>query len=331
LAKEIKLYDWAGDEVQPVLDAFEAEYGVTVTYVPYDTQEEALANIKAGQVYDLLVLDNQNVFIAIQQGLMVEIDYAHVPNFKNTLANFRDLSFDPGNKHSVPFTWGVTALLVHDDLKNSVTRWTDLWQLPPDSKIALRDESREVPGMVLKSLGYSLNSENPEEIKAAFERLKELQGRVVFVESSAEEALPRLAAGEAAVLAGWAEDGRYATAEGMPFTYIYPEEGAMLWGDSFVIPATSPNQYTAELFLNFLLRPEINAQIVNETYYATTNQAAREFVNKAIQQDTTIFPPPEVLQKAEVMLPLSAEATQLYDDAWAEFKNSLGPEATIPE
>lgn len=321
LAEEITFYNWEGDEVQAVMDAFTEEYGVKVNYVPFDSQEEAVANLQAGQSYDLVILEHNFFPELIASDKLSEIDFQNVPNFKNAWANFRDLGHDPGNAHSVPFTWGSTFLIYRTDLVDiPVTSWKDLWELRSIGKIAMRDSVRDPLGLTLKSLGYSLNSENPDEVNEAYQLLLELKEDIIFVEGYAEGAVPLLASGEVIALVGWAEDVEYAREEGVPIDYIFPEDGALLWGDSFIIPASSPNKYTAELFLDFLMRPEINAQIVNETYYATANEAAQPLIDPEIRDNPVFFPPIEALKNAEVALPLSSEATGLYSDLWVQFQ-----------
>ena len=319
---ELIFYDW-GDGIPPaVIDAFSQEYGVEVTYLAYETQEEAIDNIRAGETYDLVVLENQFLPEMINEGQLAEIDYRNILNFKHVLANFRDLSYDPGNKHSVPFTWGTTAYLVPSDMKDTVTSWVNLWNLHSQGKIAIRDDAREGLGFSLKSLGYSINSEDPTELEAALQHLLDIKQDIVLVDSYSENAVPLLTDGEAVALIGWVEDALYAREQDASLVYVFPEDGAMLWGDNFVIPANSPHKETAELFLNFILEPEVNAQIVNETYYATANEAARSLVDPEIQEDTVIFPPIEALQKAEVILPLSAAGTELYDEMWEKFRTA---------
>lgn len=320
VAKELIFYDWGDGIPQAVVDAFTEKYGIEVTYLAYDTQEEALENMKAGEAYDLVVLDNAFLPETIQDDMLAEIDFRNIPNFKHVLANFRDLSFDPGNKHSVPFTWGTTSYMVRSDMADSATSWADLWELRSQGKIAVRDEPRETIGFALKSLGHSSNSEDPAELEAALEHLLEIKDDIIFVDSYAENAVPLLASGEAAVLVGWVEDLLYARDEGESLVYVFPKEGVILWGDSFVIPANSPHKENAELFLNFILEPEHNAEIVNETYYATAHEAVRSLVDPEIQEDPVIFPPKEMLQNAEVTLSVSPEATELYDEIWERLR-----------
>jgi spermidine/putrescine transport system substrate-binding protein len=320
LAEELIYYDWEEDMPQSVLDAFSEEFGVEVTYLTYETQEEALANIKAGEIYDVVVVDNDIVPAFLEGDLLAEIDYRNVPNYKNISANFRDLAYDPGNEHSIPWNWGTTGLVVRSDLvEKPITRWADLWDPSYTGKIAMRVEPRELTGIALKSLGYSINSENPDELIAAEERILELKDRVIFVEAHAEDAIPQLVSGEVVILVGWGEDVLYGREEHEAITYILPEEGTFLWGDNFVIPANSPRKYTAELFLNFLMRPEINAMIINENFYASANEAARAFVDPEISDDPAIFPTPADLANAEVYLPLSPQGEERYNEILEHF------------
>ena len=321
LAEEIVFYDWEEDMPQFILDAFAEEYGVEVTYLTYESQEEAEENINAGEVYDVVVLENDAIPWLVADGLLGEIDYRNVPNFDNISVNFRDLAYDPGNRHSVPFNWGTTGLVVRSDLVDELpTHWADLWDPRYAGKIAVRlDVPYDLIGLTLKSLGYSINSENPDELEAALERLVELRQAAFFVGSYAEDAVPALLSGEAVILVGWAEDVLLAWEENEDIVYILPEEGTMLWGDNFVIPANSPHQYTAEVFLNFLLRPEISAQITNENYYATPNEAAYPFIDPEILNDPVIFPPNEDLENAEVFLQHTPEGDELYAEIWERF------------
>jgi spermidine/putrescine transport system substrate-binding protein len=247
-----------------------------------------------------------------------------VPNFKNILPNFRDLAYDPNNKHAVPFNWGTTGLLVRRDLvAQPVTHWADLWELPAGAKIGLRGELRDALAPPLKALGYSANSEDPKELEAALAHLLKIKQDVVMVDSYAEALVPLLASGEIVAAIGWADDALQAREASQDIVYVLPQEGALVWGDNLVIPASSPRKHTAEIFLNFILRPEISAQIVNQNYYATANEAALAFINPGIVKDPVIFPPNQALKKAEIYLPLSAEGQALYQEIWQRFLSAV--------
>lgn len=322
LSNELIFYNWAEDMPQSVLDAFTKESGVAVRYVTYESQEEAIENMQAGQGYDVVVMESRLIPLLVQQGLLAQLDYRQVPNFKNISANFRDLIYDPSNTYSIPYNWGTTGLVVRGDLVTEpVTRWADLWDERYAHKVAIwAGQPREVLAFTLKSLGYSANSEQPQELEAALAQLLKLKPNLLFIEDfDPVSAAPMLADGTAVIAMGYAGDVLQGRELNQAFTYVLPQEGALLWGDNFVIPAKSPHTYTAEVFLNFLLRPEINAQIANENYYATPNEAARPFIKPEILHDPVIFPPDQDIKKAELILPLSSTGQELYDDIWERF------------
>jgi spermidine/putrescine transport system substrate-binding protein len=322
LAKELVFYGWAEDMRQSVLDTFTEEYGIKVNYVGYESQEEAIANIKAGQIYDVVVMESRFVPQLIKENLLAELDQRNLSNSKNLSANFRELAYDPGNHYSIPNSWGTTGLIVRSDLvEEPVTRWADLWDPRYAGKVGIWiDEPREVISLTLKSLGYSANSENPAELEEALKHLLELKPHIVPLEDS-NFATPNgvLASGQAVASMGYPGNASEAMENNLDITYVLPQEGALMWNDTFVIPANSPNKYTAELFLNFLMRAEISAKITNENLWSTPNEAALPFIEPDILNNPLVFPSNEDLVNAELILPLSSKGQQLYDEIWERF------------
>lgn len=321
LAKELTLYNWVEYMPQSVLDAFEQEYGIKVNYVVYESQEKAVEELRAGKVCDVVVMAPEQIPRLIREGGLAAIDFRNIPNFKYVSANFRDLTFDPGNRYSIPFHWGATGLLVRTDLvKRPITRWSDLWDPSFAGKIALWPIPRSVIPIALKSQGYSINTTNPAELEATLQRLLKLKPNAFFVGNENPSIVPTLVEGRAVIAYGWAYDALTAKKQGLTtIQYVLPKEGTILWEDNFVIPANSPRRREAELFLNFVLRPEIVGQIVNESYYAMPHDAARPFIQPEILKNPLIYPPNEQLQEAELTLPLSAEGDALYDALWERF------------
>ncbi len=326
LAEKLVLYNWAGYMPQVVLDAFTAEYGVKVDYQVYETQEEAVENMKAGQVYDVVVMGNEFIPTLVAEGLLAEIDRSQIPNFKNISPSFRNLAYDPGNQHTVPFLWGTTGLVVRSDLvEQPVTRWADLWDDRYAGRVAIWPIQGQMIGIALKSLGYSVNSVEPTELEAALARLVELKPHVILWDNATASIIPALTSGQAVIGVGWAFDAVTGREENEAIVYVLPKEGSILWGDNLVVSANSPHKYTAQLFLDFILRPSISAQIVNELYYASANQAAQPFIDPEILKDPLIFPPAEALQKAEIGQPLTPTGQKLWDDIWARFMAETQP------
>jgi spermidine/putrescine transport system substrate-binding protein len=248
LADEIILYNWADYMPQSVLNAFTSEYGVKVKYVAYETMDEGIRNIKAGMGFDVAVVDHDLIPDLSSSGLLAELEHKNLLNFKNVSANFRDLSFDPGDRHSVPYSWGTTGLLVRTDLVSTPPAgWADLWENDYPGKIAARPEPVELISAALRSLNHPLNSEDPQELEEALQRLLEIKPSLVFASSDAT-AVDLLLDGGAVILLGWPGDALYAQSRSQAIQYILPKEGTILWGDRFVVSAKSPNKYTAEVF-----------------------------------------------------------------------------------
>lgn len=131
-----------------------------------------------------------------------------------------------------------------------------------------------------------------------------------------------MSSGKIVISMGYAGDVVTGREQNPAITYVLPKEGGLMWNDTFIIPANSPNQHTAELFLNFLLRADINAKIANENLYATPNEAAYPFIDPDILNNPVIFPSNNDLVKAELILPLSSKGQKLYDDIWERFTAS---------
>ena len=156
------------------------------------------------------------------------------------------------------------------------------------------------------------------ELEAALEHLLELAPNATWL-TDEDSSAPLLVSDEAVMALGWAYDVWTGQQENEAITYVLPAEGTILWGDNFVIPANSPHKHTAEIFLNFVLRPEITGQIINENYYPMANDAARPFIDPEILNDAVIYPPNEDLMNAEIMLPLSPEGEKLRAEIWERF------------
>ncbi len=328
LPQELTLYNWEGDIPQSVLDAFTQETQVKVSYQVYESQEDAIQNMRAGKRYDVVIMESRFIPLLVGENLLAELDYQNIPNFKNIAPNFRGLLYDPDNRHAIPYSWGVTGLLVRTDLAGgAVTRWSDLWDPRYTGKVAIwRGQPREVLALTLKSLGFSANSEKPDEVEAALQRLQALKKGLHFIEDySMDSAAAALASGQVTIAMGYSGDLAASRAESLPVEFVLPGEGAVLWGDTFIVPANSQNKPLAESFINYLLRPEVSAQIVNQKGYASANAADHPFIEPSILNDPSIYPGENDLKKAEIILPLSAAGQALYDDAWQRFMDAGNP------
>lgn len=324
-------YGWADEVPLAVFDAFTAETGIPVRYLTYESTEDAVTNLRAGQTYDVVVMESRYIEPLARAGLLAELNRREIGNFKNVAASFRGLVFDPQNRYSIPYSWGTTGLVARTDLVGRVvTSWNDLWDPALAGKVAIwRGNPREVIALTLKSLGYSANSEDPAAMAAVQARLIELRKAVHFVEEwDAYNIGAAMARGRVVLSMGYAYEARTVRKLGKAVDYVLPKEGALLWGDNFVVPASSQRQADAARLIDFLLRPDIAAQIVEHSYLQLSNDAVVEALPLDLRTDPLIFAPEAQLRNAEILLPLSPAGEALCDKVWQAFLAADGPGAT---
>jgi spermidine/putrescine transport system substrate-binding protein len=313
---------------QAILDAYESLSGISVEYVTYTDQEEALARMQAGEQVDVVVLGDTYLAAAIDAGLLAELDYQNIPNFRNLGANFRDLAYDPENRYSIMIQWGTTGIVARSDrLGAPVTSWADLWDPQYAGKIGVWPYSPELIGITLKSLGYSLNTENPTELAAAEAKLLALRSNVYLLDPNAPTGVANLLDERTAMIYGWSFDIREAKAQLDSVVYVLPQEGTILWSDSVAVPASSTRKRAAEAFIDFLLRPQISAQMVNELWICSPNEAARPYIAPEILENPVVYPPDASLQGAEFYAVLSPATEARHAAMWQRFLAAQGPTA----
>jgi spermidine/putrescine-binding protein len=325
LSDSVSFYNWS-DYIDPdVLTAFTEECGVEVIYDTFSSNEDLLAKLQGGASgYDLIVPSDYMVAIMIQLGLLKELDQANIPNMANLKASFLDQPFDPGNRYSLPYLWGVAGLGYDaDQVETPPTTLAAIFD-PAQAeqyagKISLLNDSRETIGAALKYLGYSMNSTDPAQLEEAKQVILAVKPYILTFDSDTYSDL--VVSGETVIGHGWNGGFAVAIAENPDrnFGFVIPEEGLTLFIDNLAIPTSAPNPYTAEILLNYLLDPEVSAKISTATLYATANEAAMEFLPDDIKNNTGIYPPEEALANTEYINDVG-EATQLYERIWTEIK-----------
>ena len=327
MAKELYLYNWAEYIDPQVLEDFEAEFDVQVVEDTFANNEELLAKLQAGAVgYDLIVPSDYMVEIMIEEGMLAELDHENLTNLGNLDAKFAEPPYDPGLVYCVPYLWGTTGIGYNGDMfDDPPDSWAYLFD--PDlvseyaGQITMLNDVRESMGAALKYLGYSLNSTNQAELEEARDLL--IQQKAWIYAYDAEQYEDLLSADETVVAHSWSGDVFMVAEEDERLWYAIPEEGGVIWADNLCIPESAPNKYTAEAFINYLLRPEVAAANSNFTWYASPNAKATDLIDEEILEEPAIYPPPEVMAKLEWLEDVG-EATPIYERLWTEVK-AAGP------
>lgn len=319
--KVLTFYNW-GDYIDPdLLDRFEEETGYSVIYETFDSNEAMFTKVQQGGTqYDVLVPSEYMIESMIDADLLQPIDYTQLPNFQYLDERFIDQPFDPENEYSIPYFWGTLGILYNTKYidASQVETWDDLWNPEFASSIMIYDGAREVLGIGLQSLGYSLNETDDDKLIEAAAKMKTLMPNIIAL--VADEIKMHINQEEAPI--GITFSGEAATAmwENEDLAYHVPEEGSNLWFDNLVIPANSKNAEGAHALINFLLDPEIAAINAEYVGYATPNSAAIDLMDPEITSDEAFYPSDEVMSHLEVYRDLGQEKLIQYNDLYLQVK-----------
>ncbi len=322
-AGEVVVYNWSEYIPQEVLDQFTAETGIKVIYSTFETNEAMYAKIKLmqGKGYDVVVPSGYFLEQLRKENLIQELDHAKLANMVNLDPKMMDQAYDPGNKFSVPYMWGAAGLAYNTKYipKGSLTKWADLARPEYKGKVILTDDLRDAFGLALKAIGLSTNASSEEDIKKAYEFLKELKSSVrVFDLTAIKQAL---ITEEVWVGPIWNGDFLVAQEESDDLAYVFPEEGAILWLDSFVILKGAANVDNAHTFINFMLRPEIAVKCVEEYKYSTPNLRAIDLLPEEMRNNRILNPGPEELKNSEYPGGVGP-ALPIYEQSWEMLKTN---------
>lgn len=317
----LTLYNWGDYIDMDLIDQFEEETGITVILETFDSNEAMFTKIQQGGTsYDIAIPSEYMIEKMIEEDLLIPLDHEKIPNLKYIDERFLDLPFDPGNKYSVPYFWGTVGILYNPEMLPGKTfeSWNDLWDPDLKNSILLIDGAREVMGMALNSLGYSLNDTDPEHLQEALAKLRKLTPNVRAIVGDENKLL--MLNNEASIALVWSGDARDIMWDNEDLDYVVPKEGSNLWFDNMVIPKTAKNVEAAHQFINFMLDPEIAAANTEYVGYSTPNKAAFELISEELSEDERFYPPPEITDRLEVYENLGKEMLSLYNELFLQFK-----------
>lgn len=321
-AGELNIYTWAEYVPQDVIDQFENETGIRVNYTNFEANEEMLAKLETskGGEYDIIIASDYIIKIAADEGLVKTIDKEKVPNYGNIDPVFQNFFYDPDNSLTVPYGPGI-PLLVYDPavVTCEITGYQSLWDPSLKDSLALMDSERVVMGMALKTMGESFNTEDPDVIQAAGDKLMELAPNVRVL--SQNQTQDFLLSGEVSAAFLFTSQVVLALNQNPELEVVYPEEGLGFGVDAAFIPSQAPNSDNAHAFLNFILDGETGAKISQQTYYLCPNKASYEFLPEEFQKSLIIST--DDVPNGEFIQDVSPEATSLHEELWTKFKAAL--------
>lgn len=284
-AASIVVENWDAYMPEDLPERIKEEENIDVEIALHATNEEAVAKMQAtgGEGIDVLFVSSPFAEALDKQGLLAEIDHEQIPNLENLYPEAMELDYDTGLTYSVPYAWGTTGLCYQSDrVEQEPTSW-DVLLDPPSSlegKVTMLATDRWLLLPALKSLGYSANTTDEQELQEAKEILLDTKPQLLGYDDTTFYS--KLVSGEADLVEAWDGWCNYGIAEDDAIKFVVPEEGADHWIDTMVIPAASENQEAAHRFINFILEPENGQWVAENILYKVPNRAAMEALDESL-------------------------------------------------
>lgn len=296
--------------------------GIKVNYSTYATNEELYAKLKGNSSsYDIIIPSDYMISRMIEEDMLEKIDFNNVPNFKNITETFVNPEYDPKNEYSVPYTWGTVGIIYDKTaIDEADIDWDILWDEKYKDQILMFDNPRDAFAVAALKKGYSLNTENTDEIAEEADELskqKELVQAYVM-----DEIFDKMGAGEALLAPYYAGDAVTLMDEYDHLGFVIPKSGTNLFFDAMCIPKNAREKKAAEMYINFMCEPDIAYATTTYIGYSTPNSAAFEMLDDDVKNDGISYLDDDYLSEhTETFINLSNEANRFMQDKWTEMKS----------
>ena len=332
----VNVCSWGEYIDEELITQFEEETGIVVNYQTVESNEALYALLKAGAGdYDVIVPSDYMISQLIEEGMLEELDYGNIPNFALIDERFKHLSYDPGNKYTVPYAWGTIGIIYNTTMVDEeITSWDVMFDDKYANNVLMFRNSRDAMAVALLELGYSLNTTDVDELNEAYALLADAKNRGVYQSFVMDEVYQKMEGGNAAIGAYYAGDYLSMLDNNEDLAFVIPEEGSNWFVDAMCVLKDAPHKEEAEAWINFIASTEANLANMDYIWYASPNKEALEQFPAYYEElygeelDPEIYEimaaPAETLERCESYLVLPAETRKLYNQLWIK----LGVEGT---
>ena len=316
----LNVFNWSDYVAPDTVPNFEREFGIRVRYGTYESIPEMLAKVMSGNSgWDVIFPSAEYIQPMRDMGLLARLRHEWLPNLSELEAQFQSPPWDPGLEWSVPYMHGSTGIVYQTNLGWTPQAWADLWDSRLAGKLTMLDDPPEVFAACLKTLGFSLNSEDPAQLRAAEQRA--LSQKPLVRAYLNAEVRDQLVAGDVGAAQAWAVTAAQAIAAAPGrLAFAFPAEGFPRYADNVAILRESDRMESAHGFIDYLLRPRVASAIVETTHTATCNGGAWKLLPEVLRSDPALYPAQEILARGEWFKPQSAASQRLRDRLWTEIK-----------
>lgn len=318
-AEDLRIFGWANEMPDEVLEDFTAATGIEVIFDTFDSNEAMIAKLEAGGTgYDLVNPSQYAVQILRNRGLVDELDHSKIATYDNIGQAFKDVSYDPGNVTAIPYVWGTTGLAYNKTcVDEPITSWKALFDEKYSGRVYMLDNMLAAYIAGLQVNGFSANTSVEAEVQKATETL--IAQKPMLAGYNSTNFADLVSSGEACIVQSWSSSVLQVIADNPDVVYVLPEEGGTMWIDGFAVLKDAPNKDAAYKFLTYILQPEVAAKTTELTQTATVVTAAKDLLPPEIANNSAVFPDEATIAKADFILDVG-DAMKFYQDGWTRVK-----------
>ena len=316
----LNVLNWSSYIPSSVITNFEKETGIKVNYMTYSSNEELLAKISMAKegTYDLIFPSDYMVEIMISRGIIAKIDKDRLNNIYNIDSEYMDMSYDPGNLYTLPFIATSTVIAINrENIHDEINSYNDLLNPKYKNEIVLIDDQRIIIGIALLANGFDMNSTNTTELRVAKHWLLKLKNNIKAYDSDSPKNF--LISKEASLAILWNAEGALANLENNHIENIFPVEGTALSTDNFAIPKGARNISELYEFIDYILRPDVMAEIIDFYPYKCINSKSYDYFSDDYKNNLAANFSSDVVKNGHFVKNIG-ESISLYDKLWAEIK-----------
>ena len=324
----VNVCSWGEYIDEELITQFEEETGIRVNYQTAESNEALYSLIKMGGAdFDVIVPSDYMIARLIEEDMLAELDYSHIPNFDLIDDTYKNLSYDPENKYTVPYAWGTLGIIYNTTMVSGpITSWDAMFDPQYAGQVLMINNSRDALAAALLDLGYSINTTDPGQLEEAFNLLKNAKDSGVYQAFVMDEVFQKMEGGNAAVAMYYAGDYLTMLENNEDLAFVIPEEGSNWFVDAMCVLKSSQHMSEAEEWINFIASTKANLANMDYIWYASPNGEALEQYPAYYEEvneeplDPEIYevmaPSEEVLHRCEIYENLPTETLRLYDRLW---------------
>ena len=337
-SKVLNLYIWSDYLAPNTLSDFEKQTGIKIHVAYYDTNETLETKLLAGSSgYDIVVPTASYFERLIKAGAFTALDKSRLPNLKNMDPELMQKvkQNDPDNGHGVIYLWGTNGIGYNEKMVKALMPDAplDSWRMVFDPAVASKlskcgisvlDSPAEMLRAVYSYMGKDPNSQSADDLVQAEAIMTKIRPYITSINSSGY--IEALANGDICVAVAYngdvmqSRDRAKEANKGIEIKYALPKEGSIIWFDMLAIPKEAPNLESAYAFMNYMMTPQVIADVSNFKRYADANAAAQPLVLPAVKDDAAIYPTPAQREHLTLQSADSAEQTRAITRIWQKFK-----------